>query len=44
MCIGTEYEKVMQNVADYEFKLKISECMRANFEFLILTLNSEFRI
>ena len=35
MCIGTVWEKVSQNIANYEFKLKISECVVQilNFEF-----------
>ena len=36
-CIGTEWEKVRQNVADYKLELKINVCMLVNFEFRILT-------
>ena len=41
-CIGTEWEKVRQNVTDYKLKLKISVCMFVNFEVRILTWNFEF--
>ena len=41
-CIGTEYEKVRQEVTDYKLELKISRCMLVNFEFRILTRNFEF--
>ena len=42
MHTGTEWEKVRQDVADYEFKLKISEGVCENYEFFILILNFEF--
>ena len=41
-CIGTEKEKVRQDVTDYELEFKISVCMPVNFEFRILTWNYEF--
>ena len=44
MCTDCEYGKVRQDVADYESKLKINECVRANSEFRILTLNVEFNL
>ena len=43
-CIGTEWEKVRQDVTDYKLELKISGCMLVNFEFWILNLDLEFRI
>ena len=36
------WEKVRHDVTDYKLKLKISECMLVNFEFLILIGNFEF--
>ena len=46
MCICTEQVKVRQDVADYEFKLKISGCVYVqifnfDFEFLISITNFE---
>ena len=41
-CIGTEQEKVRQDVTDYKLELKISVCMIVNFEFRILYWNLEF--
>ena len=41
-CIGTEKEKVRQDVAEYRLELKISEFMLVNFEFRILIWNFEF--
>ena len=41
-CIGTEQEKVRQDVTDYKLELKISVCMHVNFEFRILIVNFEF--
>ena len=43
-CIGTEQEKVRQDVTDYKLELKISVCVLVNFEFRILTWNFEFRL
>ena len=41
-CIGTESEKVRQDVTDYKLELKISVYMLVIFEFRILSWNFEF--
>ena len=41
-CIGTEYEKMRQDITHCKLELKISVYMLVNFEFRIWTWNLEF--